>query len=167
MTLPRHPSRHVHATVFNLVKSGLTTLGWVNSPVNFSTTPVTFLDFQPEERGVDIVANTIAVSLGDVEDDVLGQVGGGLWSRRYPIFIDVYGVHLPITEAICDDVRDLLPEPGAAFALVDQTTGLDVAGADLEIEFLFGPERPAVAGTFDGLKRNWRIMRLQVALTFS
>jgi hypothetical protein len=167
MTLPRHPSRHVHATVYNRVVSGLTTLGWVTGSVNFATTPLTLLDFQPEERGVTIVPNTVAVSLGDVEKDSLEQVGGGLWSRRYPIFIDVFGVEQSITDAICDDVRECFPEPGLTFQLVDQSTGFDVTDALLEAEILLGPERPAIAGTFTDFRRNWRVMRAQVLLTYS
>jgi hypothetical protein len=83
------------------------------------------------------------------------------------MFVDVYGSGTSIGEAICDDVRATLPEGGASFPLINQASGLEAAGCSLEIERLIGPERPDIAASFDGLKRNWRVMRLQVLLTHS
>jgi hypothetical protein len=166
MPMPRHPTRHIHATIFNMVSAGLAARGWVTAPINFGTTAVTLLDFQPDEKGVTIEPNTVAVTLGDVGTDTFMELGAGLWSRRYPVFIDAYGATTSITEAICDDIRASLPVLGQAFPVVDQTTMTNVVGCDLEVESLLGPERPSVATTFDGLKRNWRVMRGQLLLQF-
>jgi hypothetical protein len=160
MSLPRHPSRHVHATAYNLVKTYLTSNGWVNSPVNFNATPVTIIDYQPDERGVQIAPNTVAISMGDVADDVLEELGGGSYTRSYPIFADIYGELQSISEALGDDILQ-------AFPLVDQATWADVSGAYLDVDRLLGPERPAGSASLDQITRYWRIMRIQLTLFYT
>ena len=67
MTPPRHKTRLLHATMFKTISDGLTSLGWVNAPVNFGAQSFTLIDYQPQERGEEIIKNTVAVSLGDVD----------------------------------------------------------------------------------------------------
>jgi hypothetical protein len=164
---PQHVSRHVHATVLDLVSDYLELAGWVHDPVNFGTTPVTILDEPPDDRGAQIAPNTVAVSLGDVGDDILGQVGGGLWSRIYPIFVDIYGAERSIAVALADDVRAAFPESGLRFPLIDQVDASEVAGASLGVERILGPERPAGAESADTFRRHWRVVRVQLDLEFS
>lgn len=162
----RHRSRHLHATIVNKVKADLTSLGWVDAPVNFNTSPVTFVDYQPDERQEAIRTNTVAVSLGDVTDDTdeeLGALAGGTRSAHYPVFIDVYMAEQAIAQAICDDIRDIFD--CAIFQLVNQITGTD-ANEQIEIELVLGPDRPQGAASADPFKRNWRVMRLGVRLYY-
>lgn len=162
----RHRSRHLRATIYNKVLADLTSLGWVDSPVNFDTTAVTVIDYQPDERNEAVKANTVAVSLGDVVNDVdeeLGAQAGGLRSAFYPVFIDVYMAEQALSDAICDDIRDTLDN--AIFPLVNQIDNSD-SGEKVEIEQVIGPDRPAGLNAADPFKRYWRVMRLGARLYF-
>lgn len=162
----RHRSRHLRATFYNKVVADLTTLGWVTGPINFGGTAVTVIDYQPDERNEPIVTNTVAVSLGDVVNDVdeeLGAQAGGLRSAFYPVFIDVYMIEQALSDAICDDLRDMFDN--AIFPLINQITGSD-SGETIEIEEVRGPDRPAAAAGADQFKKFWRIMRLGVRLYY-
>ena len=59
MTALRFRVRHTHRTLAAHIEAQLATLGWVNDPVNFETTPMTFLEFQPDVAGQKIEANTV------------------------------------------------------------------------------------------------------------
>lgn len=162
----RHRSRHLRATIYNKVKADLTTLGWVNSPVNFDTSPVSVIDYQPDERNEAIKSNTVAVSLGDVvsdKDEELGAEAGGLRSGFYPVFVDVYMAEQALADAICDDLRDIFDS--AIFPLVDQITQTDSA-EKIEIESCMGPDKPGALNAGDPFKRYWRVMRLGVRLYY-
>ena len=170
----RHRSRHLRATLFHKVIDDLTTLGWVTAPVNFGADPVTVLDYQPDERQQAVVKNTVAVSLGDVVNDVdeeLGASGGGLRSAFIPVFIDVYMAEQALADAICDDLRDIFDNQ--IFPLIDQVTGAPsvdpltaLPNAQIEIEEVLGPDRPAGAAAADQFKRYWRIIKLGVRLYY-
>lgn len=162
----RHRSRHLRATMYNKVKTDLATLGWVNAPINFNGTPVTVVDYQPDERNEPVLVNTVAVSLGDVVNDVdeeLGAQAGGLRSAFYPVFIDVYMVEQALSDALCDDIRAIFDN--AIFPLVDQVTGTD-SGETIEIDEVRGPDRPVNIASADPFKRFWRIMRLGTRLYY-
>lgn len=162
----RHRSRHLRATIFNKVHADLTTLGWITAPVNFGTTAVTVVDYQPDERNEPVRTNTVAVSLGDIVDDTdeeLGAQAGGLRSAHYPVFIDVYMGEQALADAICDDLRDIFDN--AIFALVDQVSGTDSAER-VEIDEVMGPDRPTGANSADPFKRFWRVMRIGVRLYY-
>lgn len=164
----RHRSRHLRATLFNKLSTELDTLGWVTTPVNFGAAPLTLLDYQPDERGEIVTTNTVAVSIGDVVNDTdeeLGCESGGLRSAWYPVFVDVFMADQALSDAVCDDVRDIFDQQ--VFPLVDQITGtvLDLAHtADpvtIDIEEVLGPDRPIAGnGSIEQFKRYWRIMRL-------
>ncbi len=166
----RHRSRHLRATLVNKLADELDTLGWISTPVNFGADPITLIDYQPEERGEIVTTNTVAVSLGDVVNDVdeeLGCDSGGLRSAWYPVFVDVFMADQALTDAVCDDVRDIFDQQ--IFPLVNQITGLPVDGADpvtIEIEEVIGPDRPAAGTSIEQFKRSWRIIRLGVRVYY-
>jgi hypothetical protein len=163
----RHRSRHLRATLYNKTRADLDDLGWISAPVNFGATPITVIDYQPDERGEIVATNTVAVSIGDVtndEDAELGAAVGGLRSAWYPVFIDVYMATQALTDAVCDDIRDIYDND--FFPLIDQITGQPCDGNDgrpaitIEIEEVIGPDRPTAGASIEAFKKYWRIMRL-------
>lgn len=163
----RHRSRHIHASLVNYLRNELSGTGWVNPPINFGTAPVVLVDYQPEERGERIEQNTVAVSLGDIpadRDEELGAAAGGLRSGLYPVFVDVYMADQPLSIAICDDIRDAFDN--AYLPVIDQVTG-DPSDYVMDIEEVFGPERPNAQLGADQFKRFWRIMRLAVRVYYN
>lgn len=163
----RHRSRHLHATFLDLTISGLTTLGWITSPVIFGTTPVTIVDYQPDVRGVAIAPNTVAVTLGDApadSDEELGGQSGGLRSGFYPIFFDAYMVEESLSLAMCDDIRQLFDLKIGQ--VVDHATGTPDPQVQYQVEEMFGPEEPASLGSAEQFKKNWRVMRAGVRVYY-
>lgn len=167
MALLRHRSRHIHATVYNHLRTELGLIGWINPPINFGTEAVTLVDYQPEERGERIERNTVAVSLGDVpadREEELGARTGGLLSGLYPVFIDVYMADQPLSVAICDDIRDIFQM--AYLPVVDQVTG-DPSDYVIDVEEVLGPQRPNAQIGAEQFKRYWRIMRLAARVYYN
>ena len=159
MSAPRFKLRNAHATIANFVTTELAALGWVTAPINFSATPVTVIDFQPDERGIEILKNTVAVSIGDVDDDTdeeLGAATGGLWSLYVPTFVDVYMEKQSLSVAICDDIRDIFFNQETN--LINQATGVAVTGATIQFDQVIGPHGPT--GAPNDFRRYWRIMRI-------
>lgn len=164
----RFRSRHLHSTFYDYTHDKLIELGWIaadpTQPVNFGTKSVTMTDYQPEERDV-INENTVAVSLGDYDDDndeELGATHGGNRSAPYEIYIDVYMEKQAHSLAICDDIRDIYKD--LTLHLIDQIT-MTATDNLIEVEAVHGPERPTGAQA-NQFKRNWRAMRLDVRLFF-
>lgn len=161
----RFRSRFLHATIFDYTRDALDTLGWISTPVNFGTTGVTMIDYQPDERSVQIVHNTVAVSLGDYandEDEELGAALHGTRSAPYAVFIDVYMAEQALSQAICDDIRDIFTDK--SMYLIDQIT---LAQTDqlIQVENIDGPARVA-ATTADQFRKYWRAMRIDTRLFF-
>jgi hypothetical protein len=153
--------RHAHETVVRFLKQQLAVNGWVNPPTNFGATPLTFEEVQPEEAGVDLVANTVAITLGDVPEQRLEQLGGGLYSLAIPVFIDVYGEKSSISVSVADDVRRLLTDRSIPmFDFSDPANPVPKAGAYIDFEQVVGPRRPAAAAEASAeLRRNWRVVK--------
>jgi hypothetical protein len=162
-------SRHVHQTVAKFIEEQLANNGWVNDPVNFGTSAVHFEEFQPEEAGTDLVPNTVSISLGDVPEQQLEQLGGGLYSLSVPIFVDIYGAKISISVSIADDVRRLLTD--RALPLFDWTDPANPVAMDtsyIEFERVIGPRQPmAAAAASADLKRNWRVVKLTAVAYFA
>ena len=165
----RFRSRHLHATLVEHLRVQLDQRGWITPPINFDEDPATVLDYQPDERGVAINANTVAISLGDFEADEDEELGarfpGGLRSASYPVFIDVYMAKQALSVSICDDIRDIYQD--LTVPLVDQLTGTQVPGAMIEIAAIIGPERPPAATGAENFRRYWRVMRMAADLYYN
>ena len=160
----RFRSRHLRATMTNRLTTRFTTLGWVTAPINFGADPIAILDYQPDERGDVVTSNTVAVSIGNVINDKDEEIGAGLRSGFYPVFIDVYMATQALADAVCDDVRDIFDQQ--IFPLVDQVDGSD-SGEWIEVEEVLGPDRPAAAASIDQFKRYWRTMRVGARLYYA
>lgn len=162
MTL-RYRERHVLETVKTFILAELTTKGWVTAPRNFGTLALTVMsDIHPEdEENVQVVPNTLAISLGDVDEEEEMQMGGGLYENRLPIFFDVYAENGTIARAICNDIAESINR-GKVITLQDFTTGTGVDTTEvIEFDEVVGPERPdasvmAQAGDF---RKHWRVVK--------
>jgi hypothetical protein len=166
----RFRSRHVHKALADHIEAELASLGWVNSPVNFGTTPIVFLEFQPDEAGVQIQPNTVSITLGDEPADSaleLGSAQGGLWSTEYPVFVDVYGANHSIATSIASDVKTIL---GDLSLLVRDYTA-DGEGVAIEEHLIVeretvSVERPSASlGTVD-LRRYWRAVKAMATVYY-
>lgn len=153
----RHRQRHVHATIVRHVRETLTSSGWVNDPVNFGSTAVTLLDYEPQQAGETPALNTVAVSIGDQGEDAAYELGGGLTVCPYVVFVDVYGESEPIGIAISEDIKEALNYE--IVALRDFTT--DAAGVEtsgqIEFESVIVETIPTATTTLD--KRSWRSVK--------
>lgn len=158
--------RHTHKTVADFLETGLAELGWVDPPVNFDTTAMTFLEFQPEEAGKAIAANTVAITFGDEPPTQAEELGDGLRSVAYPLQVDVYGANQSIAASIASDVKDLLSD--AHLAVRDFTA--DAAGVvtsdyiEIDRDGVSVLRPPGTAGISD-FRRFWRIVEA-TALTY-
>jgi hypothetical protein len=148
--------RHVQQTVADYVTTRLAELGWSGATVNFGTNPVTVIDVQPDEAGRQIVPNTIAVTLGNEPEDALEELGGGLYSTAFPIFVDIYGTSSAISVSIASDVKAVLQEKVLHVKDYSRTPPVE-SGEFMVIENV-SFARPDAAGGAD-FRRFWRVVR--------
>ena len=162
----RFRQRHVHRTVSALIEAELTSLGWVTAPINFSTVPMTFLEFQPDEAGKQIAANTVAVTVGNEPAALDQELGDGLRCIDLPLFVDVYGANQSIATAIASDIKRILEDRAlrvqdySAETPVDTSEWIELDKDDLLIE---RPTPPAQATDF---RRFWRVVKTVVRIFY-
>jgi hypothetical protein len=160
----RHRQRHVHATIVKHVRDTLTAAGWVDDPVNFSSDPVTVIDYEPQQAGETPALNTVAVSIDKQGEDQAFELGGGLTSCQYTVFIDIYGASEPIGVALGDDIKASIVDE--IIPLRDFTT--DAAGVEtdsqIEFEHIFVEQIPTATTTLD--KRSWRVVKTTAVVCF-
>lgn len=152
--------RHVHKTIADYLEAGLTQLGWVNQPVNFATTPMTFLEFQPDEAGVSIAANTVAITLGDEPAALDLEMGDGLREIAFPVFVDVYGANQSVAASIASDIKALLED--RYMAVLDFTTSATGVPTAERIELDkddVSIEKPDAANGVQDFRRFWRVVK--------
>lgn len=160
--LIRHKQRHIHRTLVDMVRGVLVDGGWVNPPVIFGATSVTIVDVQPEERGLDVAVNTVAITMGDEgpqDDEELGASSGGLVSVQIPVFIDIYGEQQAISTAIASDIKDAFTNRTITLLDWSQNPPTPVDGVQIELTDVAGPERPQAAVGITGFKRHWRVVK--------
>lgn len=161
----RHRQRYVHSTLVDVVRQGLTEFGWVNAPTIFSALPVTVLDYQPDDRGEAIAANTVVVSMGDEFADEPEELGAGLQSASTPVFVDIYGEQQAIAVAIAGDVKMLLKDRYLPVRDWSQPGAPAIPGMQIEMENTVGPERPQASIGAENFKRYWRVIK-STAVTY-
>lgn len=156
----RFRARHVHKTVADYVEAQLTSLGWVTTPVNFGTTPMTFLEFQPDLAGLTIAPNTVAITLGDEPAADDEELGDGLRVIRFPVFVDVYGENQSIASSIASDVKRLLED--AYMPVLDFTSQVNGVATteylELDKDDLL-VERPDAAAGLADFRRHWLVVK--------
>lgn len=157
----RHRQRHVHATIVRHLREELIALGWVNVPVNFGTTPVTVIDYEPQQAGETPAFNTVAVSINHQGADEEYELGG-LQQVDFTLFVDIYGEHEPIGVAIGDDIKDSLVK---GLPLLDFTNSPPTATDSwLEFENVLVEQIPTATTTLD--KRSWRAVKATAVCFF-
>lgn len=161
----RHRQRHLHKTVVEHVRQTLLDTAWLGpGPINWGEPAVTLLEYEPQEAGETPARNTVAISIGNQNEDENEELGGGLHSCRYTLFIDIYPTRDPIGVAIADDIKFELVE--TIIPLLDFTT--DPAGvptpAQIEFETVVVEAIPTTSSTLD--KRVWRAVKATAVCYF-
>jgi hypothetical protein len=161
---PRFRQRHVHKTLVDYLRNGLVDRGWVTPPINFGTTPVTFMEAQPEEGGIRVPPNTVAITIGDEAEDLDEEMGAGLQSCAYALFVDIYGADNSSAVSIASDIKDLLKN--MYLPLRDYTTVSGGAPTEhmIELEDVTVERATTSTGAID--KRFWRIVKAMAVLYF-
>jgi hypothetical protein len=153
----RHRTRHIHQTLVQHVTGKLDELGWVSDPVNYGTSAVNVQSVEPYGEGaVQPDGNLVHVTIDDSSEDQDEELGGGLISAHYILFIDVIGLSIPLSVAIADDMR--LAIKNQVIPVLDFTSNpLGVAQAGHWIEFdNIDVDVPPAASSVD--KRTWRVV---------
>lgn len=153
----RHRQRHVHKTILEHLRTALDDGDWLGDQVPYGATPVTLIDYEPQQAGVTPAPNTVAVSIGDQGDDEPEEMGGGLLSCDYALFVDIYGENEPIGVAIADDIKAALS--GQIITLRDYTSDADGDEVDAKIEFEFVTVERFDVATTTVDKRTWRAVK--------
>lgn len=163
----RFRSRHVRQTIADYIEAGLTDLGWVNAPTNFGAIPLTFQEVDPEEpqQGIQVLPNTVSTSLGDEPDDEEYELGGGLESVEFPVFVDVYAENNSMAVSIASDIKQLLKH--TVIPVTDYTgTPTPHPTEYMEFESVIGPERPPASIGATEFKRHWRVVKAIAVVYF-
>ena len=164
----RFRGRHVQQTIASYVAQQMDTLGWVSAPINFAGTPMTFIESVPEETAANtaVAPNTLAITLGDEPDELEEQLGGGLYTVRYPLFIDIYGESYSGSRSIAIDVKDILTRK--SIPVFDwSAVPTQVLGSWIEFENVRGPGTPQGSLNASGFRKFWRTVTGQALATFS
>lgn len=156
----RFRTRHVHKTICDFLETQMTARGWVNVPINFGASPLTFMEIQPDENGEEVLPNLLAITIGDVPEDNLEQLGSGIWSVPIPVFFDIYGDNGSVAVSIADDVKDLVSR-NMAISVYDWTDPNNpVEQSDyIDFERVVGPERPAASIGSSDFRKHWRVVK--------
>ena len=157
----RHRSRHVHQTMADVIKAALTAGDWFSSTPPYGATAATFVTIEPQQAGLPIKPNTVAVTLEakvPAEEQEVGASTGGLWKVSWVLFTDVYAENWSTAMALCDDVDAALA--GAIVPLNDYTTGTGVPTDDwVEVQGVSVAEPPA-AGAME--HQWWRVVHAPI-----
>lgn len=174
----RHATRHIHATLVDLVRTYLDDAGWITPPINYGATKVTIQPVAPSVPS-NTEPNTVGVSLEYPDSSREAELGGGLMRRRYSLFVDVFGENDSTTKALVDDVCELLdglrapvmdwtgPEPDESSSSSSSSSSSQEYPAPtshyIEIDE-FDVDEPPAAGQVD--RTVWRVVVAQVDVYF-
>ncbi len=156
----RFRPRHLQRTLLAHLRADLD--GWITEPTNFGTRPITVLDYQPDEAGVQIEPNTLALTLGDWAAERPEQLGGGLASNDYAVFIDFYGASAAIALSVVADIHHLFTN--AEFPLLDYSTDPPTETSEYIVCEDVVVERPLAALASSDFRRSWRVVKLTASV---
>lgn len=169
----RHATRHVQATILNVLREQLTILGWTDDAhlpfgnkhaavVRFTDSPAIGEDRSFTEG---VGAGTLACTLGDEAPPSPEEIGGPLTRQDYPVFLDILQPSYAAATALANDVRDILvgrmPGTRRHIRVINQVTGEPVPGwicelTDVEIT------RPEVR-----MPLHWQVVKVTAEVYFS
>lgn len=158
----RHRQRHLHKTIVEHIRTELD--DWITTPGLFGGPIVTLLDYEPQEAGETPAYNTVSVSIGDQLEDKEEELGGGLYTCVYAVFIDIYPTNESVGVALADDIKVALTE--RVIPLLDYSTDPDGTESDEVIEFeqVMVEILPTATTTLD--KRSWRCVKATAVAYF-
>ncbi len=164
----RFRQRHVQQTVVDYVIFEMTALGWVGPSVPFGGTPLSFIEADPEDALAGLVGNTLAISMGDEDEDVIEEMGGGFYSVQTPLFLDVFAEKHAIAVSIASDVKDLFNR-GKQLKVYNYSTGVPVESTEhIEFDQVVGPLKPqAAAMSTDNVRRHWRVVKAMCTVFYA
>lgn len=151
----RFAPRHVHQTVVDFAAAALEAAGWVEDPINFGTSAVTVSSTEPEVGQMQLpTGNAVHITLGDEPPTWEEELGGGVESVNFPVFVDVFGVNETIALSIASDLKDAFRN--TVIALMDYTdTSPADSGHRIEFEMVM-VETPQATGVD---RRRWRVVK--------
>lgn len=160
----RFRSSQIQDSTARHLKAALTALGWLDDPPRWTDTPFVWdPDFDPEavdESDGPPARNTIGLSIGDIADNVINDLGGGLQSVNVPIFVDLYSEKRGISLNLSDDLQQVLQgelwSPSRYIPLYDHSQDPPVLNTDVALEARLVEARWGT-GT-QSWRRTWRIV---------
>lgn len=161
----RHRQRHVHKTILEYVRTGLTAYGWMTDPAPFGGPKVTLIDYEPISAGETPEFNTVAVSIGNQGEDKPFELGAGLYETRYAMFVDVFPTNEAVGVALAEDLKDLLSEEVITLRDWTHNPAGDLTTDQIEFEYVLVEVIPTATTTVD--KRSWRSVKATACLYFS
>ena len=166
----RFLERHLLATVTAYMTWYLTNADWVSGTINFAAPPLTIINTQPDsDVDVQVVPQTLAITLGDSPEEDLSQLGGGLYEIDVPVFFDVYSTDSSTVVALATDVRDAVKRQ-MQIPYQEWYTGFGVAvpGAVINFEKAVGPERPpaSILASNGDFRKHWRVVKVMACVEY-
>jgi len=166
----RYIERNLLASVTEYMRTSLTTLGWITTPINFAVPALSIINENPDvDDDVQVTPQTLAITLGDSTTEQLYQLGGGVYTQPIPVFFDVYAVNSSVAVALASDVRDLIKrEQYITYQEWYTGSGVPIDGALAYFCNVMGPSRPpaseqAQSGDF---RKHWRVVKAMIELEF-
>lgn len=153
----RHLQRHLSRTIADLLVTELTALGWVDSPVNFGTQPVSVRNVDPTDANTaQQTPNLVSVWINNEGPTTEYELGGGLREVELALEVHLWGVNPSVAMALAGDIKDVLRDHVGAVTDYAETPPVD-SDVQVELDGVF-IERPVGSVTASDFKRNWRIV---------
>lgn len=157
-------SRHVEATMVDLVTEGLRLGGWFDD--GSYTVPVQIVEAPDTATPGAIAPNSVAISVGDESAETVTQLGAGQYQYRTAVFVDVYGENPQVAKSICADVRMLFQQNSALPVYDHSTTPPEPILSDLIEISDTEVERPEASYGASGVVVNWRVVKALLTVTY-
>ena len=135
------------------------------------STPVTYIDFQPDEEdvpGYQIVPNVVSVSIGVPGVRKPSEMGDGLFNYNVPVFIDIYGENRGVAWSIGLDVMDILRKYRDTSYINDYTNPSSPvpSGDTWEVDNEQGPLLTPAAAQAQDFRKFWRVCRFEAHVEY-
>ncbi len=159
----RHRERHVLQTIVDHLRGVLTGGGWMDEPGLFGGPVVTLVDVQPVEAGVTPDPNTVAVTFGDQGEDLPEEMGDGLMTTSFTLFVDIFPTDASVGRALAGDIKDGLTDQVIPVRDYSALSAGEVTDEQIEFEHVLVETIPTGATLLD--KRTWRVVKA-MAVTY-
>lgn len=164
----RFQYRNVHKSVCTFIEDYLTGVGWTSGSNDFSSGNFVFKE-EALDKGINITQNTLAISLGDIPEDQLGELGAGFYTLELPAFFDIYSGDHSTSYSIGDDIRGALRYQPIV-PIYDYGQDPPELSTDyIEFDHVIGPNEPlaASAAVSTDFKRHWKVVKATARVYFT